>query len=223
MTGWLAAVTSGSDEQGAPARGQVVPPGAVGGVEHLAACPAAQLAPPEVMVDRLRITVTEKQGCGGFGGVVGEAVQIGELDCPDVAHEQAERTAGLDGTELVWVADQPDLRPASRAWARRPCNRSVPAIPASPTSSTSAGPRSKNGSPRPEAVPAGWASRAAARPAACVRVDIRPVDPGRSLGLVLSGSGRPRRCNRRRSGRLPGPGGGRGPHWPRGELRGRSG
>ena len=61
-----------------------------------------------------RVAVAEEKGGGGFGGV-GEAVQVGELDRPDVVDDQPERSAGLDGAELAWVADEPDSAPRSRA------------------------------------------------------------------------------------------------------------
>src|SRR5687767_12808554 len=67
-------------------------------------------APVSVVVDGRWVPVAEEKGGGGFGGV-DESVQVGELDRSDVVDDQAERSAGLDSSELARVTDETYLRP----------------------------------------------------------------------------------------------------------------
>ena len=61
----------------------------------------------EVEVECGGVAVAEGEGRGGFGGV-GEAVQLGELQCAVGVFDVAEDAAGADGGELLVVPDQPD-------------------------------------------------------------------------------------------------------------------
>jgi hypothetical protein len=61
----------------------------------------------EVEVQRRRIPVAEGEGRGRLGEI-GEAVQLGQLECAMGVFEVPQDAAGADSAELLVVPDQPN-------------------------------------------------------------------------------------------------------------------
>jgi len=100
-------LAAAGDEQRSVAGSDVGEPTGVCGVEHALSRTAVQAVALLIVVNAAGVPVAQAQSGGG----VGEAAQLGELDRADIVHEEAKRAAGLDGTQLVRIADQPDLHP----------------------------------------------------------------------------------------------------------------
>jgi hypothetical protein len=65
------------------------------------------------------------------------AADLGDFDAAMPFMDRAERRAGLDGLQLLRVADQHELRACSAAWDRTRSIWRVPTMPASSMTSTS--------------------------------------------------------------------------------------
>ena len=64
-----------------------------------------------IKIERQRLGVAFAEGEGGCGfGRVGEAVELGEVECAVAVCDVAEDTAGADRGELLIITDQPDTR-----------------------------------------------------------------------------------------------------------------
>ena len=66
----------------------------------------------EVEAQRLRLSVSQRQGCGGFGGVL-KSVQLGEPDRAVAGLDVAQHTAGTDRGQLLIITDQPHTAAAT--------------------------------------------------------------------------------------------------------------
>ena len=96
----------GRDQQAGQASASVDGPGLVAVLEHGLAAAGGNPVAGEVEVEGLGAAVAQLQGGSGFVGV-GEPVQAGELDGPDVVDQETERSAGLDSRQLGGVTEKP--------------------------------------------------------------------------------------------------------------------